>query len=71
MSGEGAMRRGIDMRTVTNFTISDEGRDHGKTFVLTEMSASLTAPLAPPAGLGLLAHDDFIDAAGEGPGRSV
>lgn len=42
-------------RTVVNFTISDEGRDKGKIFVLTEMSASQAEAWALRALLALSA----------------
>lgn len=49
------MRRGIDMaRSVVNYTVTDDNRDKGKTFVLTEMSASKAESWAMRAILALM-----------------
>ncbi len=42
-------------RTTANYTIQDEGRDHGKVFVLTEMPASRAESWAMRALLALMA----------------
>lgn len=42
-------------RNILNFTVTDEGRDKGKTFVLTEMSASRAENWATRALLALMA----------------
>jgi hypothetical protein len=42
------------MRKTLNFTITDEGRDKGKVFVLTEMSAAQAESWAMKALLGLI-----------------
>ena len=43
------------MRSTTNFTVTDEGRDKGKTFLLTELSASKAEAWAMRAILALMA----------------
>lgn len=42
-------------RTVSNYTVTDEGRDNGKVFVLTEMPASRAESWAMRALLALMA----------------
>ena len=51
------MRRGIKMaRSISNYTVQDEGRDNGKVFVLTEMPASRAESWAMRALLALMAN---------------
>ena len=44
-------------RNTLNYTVTDEGRDKGKTFVLTEMPASRAEAWAMRAILALLANN--------------
>lgn len=44
-------------RATTNYTVSDDGRDRGKTFVLTEMPASKAESWAMRALLALMSGD--------------
>lgn len=44
-------------RNILNYTVTDEGRDKGKTFVLTEMPASKAEAWAMRALLALLANN--------------
>lgn len=47
-------------RNTLNYTVTDEGRDKGKTFVLTEMPASMAESWAMRALLALLANNADI-----------